>query len=55
MLINGGERGGDDGGLEPVGESMLPKGGKDPKSPIGSSGAQIIPILPAKVPMRPML
>lgn len=27
MLINGGERGGGDGGLDPVGESMLTKNG----------------------------
>lgn len=27
MLINGGERGGSGGWLEPVGESMLPRGG----------------------------
>lgn len=26
MLINGGERGSGDGGLDPVGESMLPNG-----------------------------
>jgi hypothetical protein len=26
VLINGGERGCGDGGLDPVGESMLPKG-----------------------------